>query len=137
MTETYDATVTLHLSTAATNPEEDRYHRPTRGNNPVNNYWYGYTGGTDGWGALIWKQGSSHKALVQLDPALSGYSITTIGLSVKGGQPLDLTKRKISDTQWEITDTGADVEEGRFSVSVKPPDGAAMLCDPIWRNEGD
>ena len=136
MTETYDATVTLHLSTAAANPDPVRYHRPTRGGQQVENYWYGYTGGTDDWGALVWKQGTSHKALVQLDPALSGYSINDIGLSVQGGKPLDLSKRRLSDTQWEITDTGADVEEGRFSVSVNPPSGGAMVCDPIWRNEG-
>jgi hypothetical protein len=136
MTDTYDATVTLHLSTAATNPDEQRYHRPTRGNQQANNYWYGYTGGTDGWGALLWDHGTARTALVQLDPALTGYTITNVGITVKGGARKDVSASRVSDTSWKIEDTGADVEEGRFEVSVNPPGGGGVLdCDPIWRNK--
>lgn len=135
MPETYNATVTLSISTAAANPDPTRWHRPTRAGQPVTGYWYAYTGGTDGWGGLIWPHGSSHTALVQLDSSLSGYKITTVGTTVEGGKNNDLTTTRISDTSWSITDTGADIESGRYSVSVNPPGGGAMKCDPIWRND--
>lgn len=137
MSGPYDATVTLHISTAAQNPDPTRYHRPTRGGQPVDGYWYGYTGGTDGWGALIFNKGTARKALVQLDSGLSGYSISNVDITVEGNKPLDLSKSRVDDTSWEIDDSGAHEEEGRFDVIVNPPGGAAMRCDPIWRNTGD
>lgn len=135
MTDSYDATVTLHISTAAANPDPTRWHRPTRGGQPVTDYWYGYFGGTDGWGSLIFTHGSARTALLQLDSTLSGYKITSVTSTVEGGKPNDLSASRISDTQWAINDSGADVESGRYSVTVNPPSGGAMLCDPIWRND--
>jgi len=132
----YDATVTLDISTAANNPDSARYHRPTVGGNPVSNFWYGYTGGTDGWGGLVWTHGTARKAKVQLSSTLSGYKITGVDVTTKGGANKDVSAKRIDDLSWEIDDTGADIEEGRFAVTVKPPGSdPAMKCDPIWRNQ--
>lgn len=132
MTTTYDATVNLDISTESTNPEPARYHRPSVGNIPSADYWYGYFDGTDGWGALIWDHGSSHTALIKLKDGLTGYKI--INVVITGDQNQDLTATKIDDTSWKLEDTGVDVESGRYTVMVKPDSGAVLKCDPIWRN---
>ena len=75
-------------------------------------------------------------ALVKLKDDLVGYTISNVHISVKGGGHSDVSAKRVNDTSWEIDDTGADIEEGRFDVKVNAPGGGAPLgCDPIWRND--